>query len=279
MKFLITCILCLLSLNAFTQQFIPTQIRPSGALNLGANRKDASVVNPIDIDILGIGGANDITNSQNLGGSLALGAYIAFQKKKDNTRWSHHAVYILYNARAGNSADTSVVARTFLFPDIGKRDLTLGYEWLIKLGSGDAPWRLIPFVEFSFNRNIYTPSKDSILKFHSTNFSIGAKIDLRRDFTLGAITKQFGFTFYPYYQLIATEPKDFSIRNEMLGEKALPPTFHTIGFNTSLQVAELGLFANYKQILNNTENIGNRDLQGGILVVGALISTSIFKLN
>jgi hypothetical protein len=44
-----------------------------------------------------------------------------------------------------------------------------------------------------------------------------------------------------------------------------------------MQVAELGLFANYKLVLNKNDGVENKDLKGGILVVGALVSTDVFR--
>lgn len=298
MKPLFIALLCLYGQTVMAQQFLSATSRTSDVVRLShlgpppagfttdpANggfpqatlAQTDSVPRVVSVRIIGMGSANDITSARGLGGNLALGAYMKVQKSMFNKWYSRHAFYALFNARAGNTSDTSVVARTFLFPDIGKRDFTLGYEMLIYKEEA-SPFRFIPFCEFSWSRNVFTKA-DTTNSFHSLNFLLGAKLSLSTTFKVGNdVEKPFNFIFYPYYQLITVDPKDFALRNEMLREYNLPPTFHTLGFYASLQVAELALFANYKQILNGTDGINNRDLKGGTLVIGALIATEIFKL-
>ena len=256
-----------------SQQFIPFKAQDvDKTLGLAETKK-----NLLECQVLGIGGVSDLNDAKKLGGNLSLGAYVLLRTQSNDDRFRRHAIYVFYNSRAGSTEDTVVVAKTYLFPDIGKRDFTLGYEWL--LGHENSIFTLIPFSEISFTRNILNRNEQDPEKFHAYNFTFGMKLKLETDFTVGSEMKRFGISLNPYVQSISIDPKDFKTRNEMLNEKDLPPTFHTIGVYSALQIAELGIFANYKRIMNKTEAFTDKNLKDGILVIGLLVGTDIFKFS
>jgi hypothetical protein len=266
--FLLTALMSIGLLDVQAQQYIPLQTRVSNT-SIGLVAKSApGTAN--EVHILGLGGINDIANSQKAGGTLSLGAYMILQSLNN---WQN-GLYVLFNERPANTSDTAIAARSFLFPEIGKRSFAIGYERIYK-PSATSDHSFIFFVEASWSKNTIT-NTDTLI-FYSTNLSTGLRYNYSRGFLMGSVTKQFCFNIHPYYQLVSVDSKDFALRNSMLGEDNLPPTFHSIGLYTSLQVAELGLFANFKQVLNYPEHINSRELKGALIVVGALISTDIFR--
>jgi hypothetical protein len=181
----------------------------------------------------------------------------------------------MFNTRTGSTADTASLVKTFLFPDIARRDFTMGIEYISKIGND---FFFIPFAEFSLNR--YKTGNDSISNsFRSTSAIAGFKLGKSYKVKVGDDIKTFGFSINPYYNVISTDPKFFSNYNNMLGETNLPPTFHTLGVNAVLEITHVSLFANMKQVLNTTTNISNGDLKGFNYVIGTLISTNILKFK
>jgi hypothetical protein len=230
-------------------------------------KEDTSRKDDADVQLIGMGGLSNLENISAAGGNLSVGVMFK-TSPRTNT-------YLMFNTRTGSTADTASLVKTFLFPDIARRDFTIGIEYISRIGND---FLFIPFVEFSLNR--YKVGNDSMSNsFRTTSAIAGFKLGKSYKVKVGDDIKKFGFSINPYYNIISTDPKFFANYNNMLGETNLPPTFHTIGVNAVLDITHVSLFANMKQVLNTTTNIANGDLKGFNYVIGTLISTDILKFK
>lgn len=277
MKKLITLIAAVTTIAtaADAQQLIPLSSRlvSKKVIDKGRQRyqkifkADEGRTDDPDVQLTGMGGLSNLENISAAGGNLSVGV-IFKTSPRTNT-------YLMFNTRTGSTADTASLVKTFLFPDIARRDFTIGFEYVSKIGND---FFFIPFAEFSLNR--YKVGNDSISNsFRTTSAIAGFKLGKSYKVKVGDDIKAFGFSINPYYNIISTDPKFFSNYNNMLGETNLPPTFHTLGVNAVLDITHVSLFANMKQVLNNTNNITNGDLKGFNYVIGTLISTDILKFK
>jgi len=235
------------------------------------------------VKIFATGGADPTTTNLSQGtGNLAIGAMI----KLGNGNKSWREFYAMYNAHAANSSDTSLLQKTFLFPEIGKRLLVIGYAWVSTVPN--SCFQIVPFGEVSYNK--ITSSNDSSA-FYSISPTLGCRFELHNDnVRFGDTSAPFILSFVPYYNLISTDPKYFSatnnVYNEILNDKHLPPTFHSVGLTTSLQLSNFQIFANVKYVMNtksdssiNSIGSNNVDLKGLGIIIGAVINTDIINFG
>jgi hypothetical protein len=277
MKKLITLMaaIAMIATAADAQQLIPLSSRLVGKKVVDKRmhryekifKVDEGRTDDPDVQLTGMGGLSNLENISAAGGNLSVGVLFK-TSPRTNT-------YLMFNTRTGSTADTASLVKTFLFPDIARRDFTMGIEYISKIGND---FFFIPFAEFSLNR--YKTGNDSISNsFRSTSAIAGFKLGKSYKVKVGDDVKTFGFSINPYYNVISTDPKFFGNYNNMLGENNLPPTFHTLGVNAVLEITHVSLFANMKQVLNTTTNISNGDLKGFNYVIGTLISTNILKFK
>lgn len=169
-------------------------------------------------------------------------------------------VYAIYNVRTAVSNDTGSIQKSFLFPELNKRDFTLG--WYSEFRRGRL--KISPMAEFSLNK---ITDSTGTKHFVSNNFVIGAK------FEIGAVADSInGFlSIFPYHAIINVDPKykDYEL---ILKEAGAHHTFHCLGMNVTAEVNRVLLFCNMKYILNKEKEIISPDLKRFVYTVGTLVA-------
>ena len=247
-------------------------------LNDTATGESSSSSSSCGVKIFGSGAANTSISSlsQNTG-NLSIGAALTFGSKKQNI------VYGMYNAHAANSSDTAVIAKTFLFPEIGKRIFTIGYL-RDYVSSKNENIHFVPMIEFSENKlSVTKDSTTQNINTFSTTF--GYRIEWHNDKVhFGDTTVSFIFSVMPYYNMISVDSKYFNQHtdayNSMFNDTHLPPTFHTVGFEAVLQLSKFQIFANLKWVLNDKQvSDANIDLKGNSIVIGTIVSADFLNFG
>lgn len=238
----------------------------------------------ITLQLIGLGGITDLESIKTAGGNAAIGFTIDWGTRawcKDCCRMRpRNLVYALYNTRTGSSSDTESIQKTFLFPDISKRDATIGYEYHMSIShpcdscNHNGLWFATPFAEVSTSH--YSDASNN--KFRSLSAIIGCKISYQAVIDLGG-AKNFGLSFNPYYNVIDVDSKESLAFNTVLGESNLPTTFRCVGLNVVGTISDFQIFANWKYVLNGPDinrTINSTELKGSNVILGVLLSTNIF---
>jgi len=215
-------------------------------------------------------GASDIEKGQNINGNVSFGVQLRLTKNKRCAfrpfkNWiDPHYVYAMANTRSISSIDSSNIIKTFLFPEISKRDFVLGYYWEF-LDTNNVG--IAPNIELGLNSY-----KDSgaVHIFKSTSLTVGVKVF--KVFEVPALHSQAFVQFFPYYNLINVDPKYFINYQILMGESNLHPTFHTFGIQTQIQVDNVSLYCNMKYITNSGDQIQNPELKRFVYTIGTMLS-------
>lgn len=219
---------------------------------------EASPVKPI-----ATGGVSNLENAKQSYGSLTLGLQFRLSKYKLSSKnWiDPHFIYLMFSAKTATSPDSSSLQKTFMFPELNKRDFVMGWHCdFIKNG-----WSLAPNFEFSFNRFSDTSLKRN---FVSQSFILGFRI--QKEFESTPI-KTF-LSVFPYYSLITVDKKYAVDYRKLIGEDKIDRTFNSLGLNVSAQTTNGILFCNMKYILNKGKNVSSTDLKTFIYTIGTLLS-------
>ena len=250
------------------------------------NKADSSVISALDslnktapnLTISGIGGVSEIQKPADAGGNFAVQATFRLgDYKKMGKRWADPLfLYMSFNTRAGNAADSLQLTKLYLFPNISKRDFVIGlYEQFRDLENG---WSIEPITEFSLNR--YKTVKDSITySFTSESALIGCRFSKTQLFGPDA-GFQAGFVLFPYYNIINVQPKNYASYNTVINGSSLPPTVHTLGLQAVLQLDKVQIFADMKYILNrHSDNFDPDDLRGFTYTIGTMVGVDALKFR
>ncbi len=217
-------------------------------------------------------GLNGFENFNNLSGEASVGAIYRLSKYKliQNNKGDYIIdplyCYGLTGVRTAKSSDSNNLVKTFLFPEIGKRDLVFGiifsersnitrhmnYTWL---------------TELSLNRFNDVANKKS---YQTQSLMVGFK------FTKTSLTditdRNNWLEFFPYYMLIYTDPKYADDLAKYLNLSMLPTTVHTLGCRTTFQTNNAQFFCNMKYVLNDSKGINNPDLIRFVYTIGTNIN-------
>lgn len=231
------------------------------------------------LTISGIGGISELQNPVQAGGNFSAVATFRlgdYKRIKRNSQWLDPAfLYMAFNTRTGSSADSDQISKTFLFPDISKRDFVIGSY--LNFFHAKNSWCIDPTIEFSLNR--YKITQDSISNgFKSESVLVGIRISKSQLFGKDS-SFEAGFVLFPYYNIINVQPKYFTSYNAIIKGNNLPPTIHTIGLQAILQLSKVMLFANMKYILNTGSNLNVDDLKGFTYTIGTLIGVDLLKFR
>lgn len=204
----------------------------------------------------------NIENTQNAFGNINFGIqYRLSEYKIGHNNWiDPHYLYVMFGARTTQSQDTQSIQKSFLFPELNKRDFVLGY--FCEFQKKD--WSISPTLEFSVNR-----FNDSLNQKYFVSQSFTAGIKVQKVFKAESLTSF--FCLYPYYSLIAVDKKysdDFKV---LIKEPGIHPTFHSLGLHVSAQLPSGVFFCDMKYILNKQGAIGSPDLKRHSYTVGTLL--------
>lgn len=255
----------------------------------------------VSISIIGVAGASSVDGLKQNSAAVSVGISFAWGKHYNrNTGWYHlyqrNSFYMLFNPASAVSNDSLSVAKTYLFPEISKRDFVLGYERVFpfalrnRLDHTNNEARPTTFSFFSeFSTSHYDTGNSA---FRNYNVTTGFKVTYRNENAgLG-----FGIQIIPYYSFIGSERKDWNNRNQSilglnstaldtLQHKGIPPTVHAFGVNCKGSISSFEVFANFKYILNadinlnKTIEMANPSFQTTLLTIGVVINPDIWSFN
>lgn len=208
-------------------------------------------------------GVTNLENTKQSYGSLSFGIQFRLSKYKlTKNNWiDPHYLYLMFSAKTATSPDSSSIQKTFMFPELNKRDFVLGYFWQLQKND----WTIAPSFEFSLNKFVDTANKKS---FVSQSFSAGVRIQKSFSFEK---TNSF-VSLYPYYSLITVDKKYSTDYQALIGEPSIPSTFHSLGLHVSAQIPNAILFCNMKFILNKEGDLQSRDLKRYVYTIGTLLT-------
>jgi hypothetical protein len=209
------------------------------------------------------GGISNLENPKKSYGSLSFGIQYRLSKYKVTKKnWiDPHYVYLIFSSKTATSPDSSSIQKTFMFPELNKRDFVLGYFW----GFEKNDWTIAPTFEFSLNRFIDTGNTKI---FISQSFTAGVKVQKA---LIDEKVNSF-VAFYPYYSLITVDRKYATDYQDLTKEVKIPSTFHSLGLHISAQVPNGILFCNMKYILNKEGELKSPDLKRYIYTIGTLLA-------
>lgn len=223
-----------------------------------------------NFSLLASGGLTNLQDIDNSYGSLGVGLlyrlskYHLLNNSGKNSWIDPHYLYFMFNTKTGSSRDSSVIQKGILFPELVKRDLVIGYNWEVL--NAKTKWAYAFNTEFSLSRFDSSDGRT----FTTQNLVSGFKV------SKGFYNKKFEIPSYLqlflYYHLINIDPKFFKDYNSLVGEENAPPSFHTLGLQTTLQVKNVTLFSNMKYILNNTDKLNSPDLKRFVYTFGTLFT-------
>jgi hypothetical protein len=209
-------------------------------------------------------GLANLENTSQSYGNLSIGLLFRLSKYKVGKRnWiDPHFLYTMFSARTATSPDSSSIQKTFMFPELNKRDFVLGY--FFEKISGD--WSFAPTFEFSFNKFSDTSNSKN---FVSQSFITGLRI--QKALTTTSTINSF-VALYPYYSLITVEKKYSIDYRDLIGEPQMPSTFHSFGLHVSAQATNAILFCNMKYIFGRSSIIKSPDLKTFIYTIGTQVA-------
>lgn len=212
------------------------------------------------------GGVVNLESIKESYGLLTFGMVYRLSKYKiTKKQWfDPHFIYVMFNIRSALSPDSNSIRKSFLFPEINKRDFVVGYFWQFRKNG----WSLAPTGEFALNRLSDSSNSKS---FVSQSFILGIKIQKAFNQASGAPAPTF-FEFFPFYNLINVDPKYFDDYSYLTGETHIPTTFHSLGLNISAQLPNGIFFCNMKYILNKSKEIKSPDLIRFNYTLGTLLA-------
>lgn len=226
------------------------------------------------VRFIAAGGISNIDDVRKATGNLSIGIQFRlsdFKRSRSSLfrNWlDPHYIYLMFNTRTGTSSDTEILVRTFLFPELHKRDFVLGYFWHMEKNN----WGIEPLFEGSLSR--YSDSAKTTT-FRTESFILGSKFYKRFTVPINQDTIDAVVQLFPYYNMINVDPKYWDAYQTLLspeGSDMLKPTWHSVGLQAMVQIENVTMFCNMKYILNRTKDIHNVDLQRFVYTIGTMIT-------
>lgn len=247
----------------------------SDTLLVGTVQSDTISIRKDRFGITGIGNLNS-ENVQKLNGSAKISCYfVPVQSKRLQT--------ILIFSFNKNASNDSILSSTLLFPESGNSSFigTLDQSWTF-----DNPFNyrntVAILAEFSL-KNISTTVNKSDIHFDILNYTLGLRYTF--DYKFNSIEndkeeeKFASLSIIPYFNICNIPNEDVEdyklafIKNQ---NENLPDELYSWGIKVMVQYQQLGVFADFKQMMNSID-IQNRDIKGFNSNIGIAISTDIFK--
>ena len=134
-------------------------------------QKDVDTLNQSsNVAFIATGGINNLENIKQSYGHLGIGLLFRLSKYKlTKNNWiDPHFVYVIFNAKTATSPDSNSILKTFLFPELNKRDFVLGYFWEFRRND----WSIAPNFEVSLNRNTDSSNTKTFLSQRAEKYFI-----------------------------------------------------------------------------------------------------------
>jgi len=217
--------------------------------------------------IYGVGNVNTETFS-NLNSSGKLAGYIRPYKGDK----SYVTINFSFNVNATNT--DSLLASTFLFPDVGNNSSYFNVDWTFKLPAshGQDIHLLTPFFEFS-NKTIKGRLADSSRNFYTLSYVLG----LRYQYLFIDKDDKVSFSIAPFYSLIHVPRQNKSDYKYLFTGDPLSSVGNNVGalgVKVTFQYNNFSIFADYRTILS--KNVPDK-LTGFHPNIGVIFNAEIFE--
>ncbi|WP_336517751.1 hypothetical protein [Pollutibacter soli] len=231
--------------------------------------------------LYGIGNLNTVQQFEELNGSGKLAGYFRlFSSPK-----SFATAFFSYNRNASNS--DSLLASTFLFPDVGQSSFAGTLEWAFLLGTPRRKYTggrdqinmffSIPFFEFA-NKMIKgkaNASDTEDLYFSTLMYTFGNRIQ----FSMHRYEDDASFSLSPYLSFVNIPNEDNNAYRSVFGDEELPSMISSWGIKVVFQYNDFQIFADLKNVMNVSAKDGNervRAIQGFNSNIGIVFNAQIF---
>ena len=221
------------------------------------------------LGIAGIGNLNTETFKE-VNASGKLSGYI--RPYRNTSKFM--TVYFGFNINATNS--DSLMASTFLFPDIGRNNFNIGADFNFVLASTATEAHIMgPFAEFA-TKNIKVKNDKDEYSFSTLNFQLGGRYQY--------YTKEgndiISLTAAAYMALVNVPNEDnedyrFLFTKDMYS--TLKSTIPSFGIKCTFQINQLQFFADMRHTFGSEQNVPVRALRGFNSNVGMVFNASFFE--
>lgn len=240
--------------------------------------RTVSVIEPVNKSRFGIIGIGNL-NTESFKGINSAGKFSAyvrpliFGKKEMNDI----TVGISFNKNATNN--DSLLATTMLFPDLGNSSFTGSLESSLFVGNnidGNSAHYIAPFLEFA-QKNIKS-EKDKIEYYFSLlHYTIGCKYIFRYYFKDENKLENIALSFAPYLSVYNIPDEDNDDYWVLIGNHDMPSNFNAVGIKISFQYKGFQVFADFRQVNDNKDKIGVREIKGFNSNIGFAFTTDIIE--
>ncbi len=208
------------------------------------------------------GGINNVETFTRLSGNASLLGVFRISKFKFRDKsykiLDPNYIYIGFNTRTAFSDDTALLVKTFLFPELNKRDFIIGF-FTNSLNNATG-WETSFLAEFSLNKH-FIDKRSSM--FNSTSIKFG--MEKKKTFTN---QNNIWISFSPYVNIIHVDEKNEQTYNALFKETNLPSTYVANGIIITLGSPTTNLFCDIKYVGNMNAGISNNDLKGMVYTIG-----------
>lgn len=217
--------------------------------------------------LYGIGNLNKET-AEGINASGKFSGYVRPIKKSK----SFMTIYFSYNRNASNS--DSLLATTFLFPEIGSSSFLTTLQYDFKIGSRKDLTNLHtlgPLFEFSTKE---IKSKDSSAKyFNILNYVVGVKY--RYQFATGKDVA--AFAIIPYFSFINIPNEDLGDYISLFNQPTLRDNINSAGIKVAFQYNSFQIFADLRHVFGDEIKVPPRELRGFNSNIGVVFNAEIFE--
>ncbi len=231
------------------------------------------------LSTFGIYGIGNLNTPEDFEALNASGKFSGFVRPVI-TRRSFLTTYFSYNRNATNS--DSLLASTFLFPDVGTSSFasTVEYAFLLenpkpsrKKNQNRVNFHLgIPFFEFS-TKNTKSTKDEKELSFSTLNYAVG----FRYQFNSQGPEDDAAFSVAPYLAWINVADEDnddyWALFNDI--DKKSRSTVRSFGVKVTFQYNNFQIFADLKSVKKN--DISIREIRGFNSNIGFVFNAEIFE--
>ncbi|MGN6435120.1 MAG: hypothetical protein ACTHMM_01255 [Agriterribacter sp.] len=269
----LTALIIILTKNLQSQSSynLITGKSPSGLQNSNiVTQANDFIIDQPTFGLYGIGNVNTEA-FQNINSSGKLAGYIRPLKKTNY----YLNVNFSFNVNASNN--DSLLAGTFLFPDVGVNSFyaMVDYNYKFPSTDDDELHFISPFFEFA-NKTVKGRKDDSTRYFSTLSYTLG----FRYHFLFLNSDDKVSFSVAPFYSVINVPDEDNEDYRYLFTGKedaTLSSSIKSLGIKVAFQYNNFQIFADLRHVLGKERNVAVRELRGFNSNVGVTFNASIFE--
>lgn len=231
--------------------------------------KSSSYSNSISTwGLYGIGNVNT-ESFNNLNSSGKLSGFI----RPFRSDYSYGTINFSFNVNASNN--DSLLANTFLFPDVGQSSIFLNTEYSVVWHTITGYHLLHSFAELS-SKTIKGRIEDSVRYFNTLNWALG----IRYQYLFKDGDDNVSFSCSPFLSIVNVPDEDNEDYRYLFtkdSNSSLKSAIKSIGFKFAFQYNQFQFFADLRHVLGNESQIPVRALRGFNSNVGVIFNAQIFE--